>query len=178
MVSLPSSPRVREKEGSRAHSAMRAVLGLVESSHAQTTDVTRLVVAGRDRVELDGLGANEARLAVGACSIVGIGCGAGNQLGVRFRRSLLCARGMGLGRSAGVVTASATTGPLSSAARSSIVASSSSSATSSTVAIASGGVGRVGRSLRVNHRDGISSGSGLDGWGSRNQGRLIGWSAR
>lgn len=139
----------------RTYSAVRAVFGLVQRSHTQTADMARLVIAWRNGVKLDGLCADEAHLAVGASSIVGICCGAGNRLGLRLRGSLRRACILGLGSGTSIVASSTTTAPLSaSAARSSITSTTTpAAAASATVAIAPRGVRGFSRHLGVRHGD-------------------------
>lgn len=48
----------------QTYSAVGTVLGLVQSPHAQAADVARLVVAGRNRVVGNGVGADEADIGI------------------------------------------------------------------------------------------------------------------
>lgn len=58
---------------------MGTVLGLVQGPHAQAADVARLVVAGRNRVVGNGVGADEADVGI-IIIVVDIGPGGGHGL--------------------------------------------------------------------------------------------------
>lgn len=68
---------------------MGTVLGLVQGPHAQAADVARLVVAGRNRVVGNGVGADEADVGI-VVVVVDVGPGGGHGLVLFGSRRRLC----------------------------------------------------------------------------------------
>lgn len=157
---------------------MRAVFRLVQRPHAQAADVAGCVVAGRNRVVRDGVGADEADLGVvvvvvfrlgrrlvgrrhGAGLFLGRAGGGGEILRSRLRGTVLTATVASAAASAS--TASSTTSAAAAAAAAAvvIVAVLAAAVTSSSVSVASSsarGLSTVGRrgSALFRHRASFS----------------------
>lgn len=137
-------PRERQGwiKGSSTYTAVGTVLGLVQRPHAQAADMARLVVARRNRMVGDGVGADEADIAV-VIVVVGLQLGRsrcqGPVLLVSSSSSSLfggcsCSSFCALLSSSLSAIAAASSSSLGTASILALVASSSASATSSTTA--------------------------------------------
>lgn len=120
-VSMVHTERGREDWAGElsTYTAMGTILGLVQRPHTQAADMARLVVARRNRVVSDGVGTDEADVAIFLVVVVGLQLGSS-----RCQRLVLLVGGSGL---LGGCSRSSFCALLSSSLSASVAASSSSS---------------------------------------------------